>query len=114
MKTIFIDIDGTLFAQPQNPLWANTLEAKLLPGVIKQFTDWNWKGYKIILTTGRKESTRELTVAQLKSHGIFYDLLIMGLDVGGERIIINDKKDGKDTCRAINVTRDSGLEDINI
>lgn len=114
MKTVFVDIDGTIFQQPENPLWANTLPTILLPGVLKRFSEWNWAGYTIILTTGRKESTRELTVAQLKNAGLFYDLLIMGLDVGGERIIINDKKNGQNTCRAINVERDGGFNDVVI
>ena len=72
------------------------------------------KGYKVILTTGRKESTRKITEEQLAKCGIFYDQLVMGV-TGGERIIINDQKsDGTTTARAICPQRNEGIQDINI
>tara|TARA_R110000824_G_scaffold319174_2_gene506288 strand:- start:244 stop:585 length:342 start_codon:yes stop_codon:yes gene_type:complete len=113
MKTIFIDIDGTLVTQLDN-LSEVILDApNILPGVLDKFDSWNWKGYKIIITTGRKESTREATEKELRSLGLFWDYLIMGLDAGGERILINNS-DGHAAAKAITVKTNQGLEKINL
>ena len=58
---------------------------------IDKILEWNKKGYTIILTTGRRESNRELTIKQLQEAGIFYDQLIMGVG-RGPRVVINDLK----------------------
>lgn len=114
-KTLIIDIDGTLiyhggdlFAQTNNP-------PKLLPGVMDKFNEWDKKGYRIILITGRRESMRKLTVDQLQSCGLFWDMLVMGVG-GGPRVLINDlKPEGEDpTAIAINLVRNTGMADINI
>ena len=113
MKTIFIDIDGTILRQKDN-LSNVILEAPvILPGVIDKFNSWNWSGYKIVITTGRKESTREKTEKELMSLGLFWDHLIMGLDVNGQRILINNSDD-LETAKAITVATNQGLEDINL
>lgn len=113
--TIFMDVDGclvnhtgTLFGQIEGPV-------KLLPGVQEKFHEWDAKGYRIILTTGRKESMRALTEQQLASVGLFWDQLIMGIG-GGARIIINDYKPSSTnpTAIAINLHRNTGLSDVNI
>ena len=56
-KTIFCDLDGTLVkhnepAEIQSP----DLVLEVLPGVLEKFREWDGKGYRIIITTGRKES----------------------------------------------------------
>jgi len=115
-KTIFCDIDGTLFehmsphkaAQPnQKPI--------LLEGTIKKIQEWDRKGYNIILTTGRKESLREQTIWQLSHAGIIYDQLIMSLG-GGQRILINDLKDDSlmPTAIAFNLVRNKGVAELDI
>jgi len=74
---------------------------------------WDHENYNIILTTGRKEGMRASTVEQLRKAGIIYDQLIMGIGPG-ERILINDRRQGKDMARAINVDRDIGIKDIGV
>ena len=73
------------------------------------------KGYNIILTTGRKESLRQVTEKQLSDVGIFYDQLVMGLG-GGVRVLINDLKEDSDmiTAVAICVDRDKGISKIEL
>ena len=108
-KTIFCDIDGTLLKHHGGLYPITQNEAEILPNVIDAISVWKGKDYKIILTTGRPESMRELTVEQLSSFGIFYDILIMGLP-RGERIVINDSKpNGTKTATAINIERNKGL-----
>ena len=70
---------------------------KVLKDTHKVLGDWDIAGYRIILTTGRKESLSKVTEDQLSKAGTIYDRLIMGLG-GGDRILINDnKKDGRRT-----------------
>jgi hypothetical protein len=114
-KTIFCDIDGTLIKHripTKNTHPLATLH--LLPGTIEKLSEWDAKGYNIILTTGRRESMRKVTEEQLAEYGIFYDQLIMGIG-GGDRIVINDcKPDGRETAFAFNLKRDEGIKDIEI
>jgi len=114
-KTLFIDIDGTLVKHQgnQSNMFMNKME--ILPGVIEKFNEWDAKGYKIILTTGRKECLRKITSKQLLKNGIFYDQLIMGL-TRGERVLINDIKPNIDmiTASAIQINRNEGLTNVKI
>jgi len=114
-KTIFCDIDGTILMHKNN-IFNNILEQPvILKGVIDNFKEWDKNNFKIILTTGRKESYRKETENQLNSLGIPYDNLIMGLP-NGERIVINDRKLNSinSATRAIDVIRNQGLENINL
>ena len=115
-KTIFCDLDGTLVKHTnpvaiQNP----NLELEVLPGVHDRLREWDTKGYFIIITTGRKESARNSTIKQLQRAGILYDQLIMGFG-GGDRILINDRKEGsdRDTAMVINLDRDKGVADLEL
>jgi len=111
-KTIFCDIDGTLLKHVGDAFNQATLkEYELLPNTIQAINKWDRLCYKIILTTGRKESMREKTEKELLNLGIVYDTLIMGLG-GGVRILINDRKPNGDTntCYAINVVRNKGIQ----
>jgi len=113
-KTIFCDIDGTIFKH-HGDIHKNILEPSIiLDGVLDKFKEWDKNNYKIILTTGRKEGSREQTKEQLKLIGLNYDELIMGLP-NGDRILINDKKEnGIDyTAYAYNVVRNEGLSNID-
>jgi mannose-6-phosphate isomerase len=110
-KTIFCDIDGTLWNHVGDVSNQATIkEHQLLPNTKEAISKWDKLGYKIILTTGRKESLRSKTENELLRLGIVYDKLIMGLG-GGVRIIINDRKprEDKNTCYAINVIRNKGI-----
>jgi phosphatidate phosphatase PAH1 len=113
-KTIFCDIDGTLFEHKKDLHAMVTEEPCILPGVIEKFSEWRSKDYYIMLTTARPEGCRNITEKQLASFGIFYDRLVMGLPVG-PRVVINDKKpDGLITSEAVCLIRDSGLLDVEI
>jgi len=114
-KTIFCDIDGTILFHKGDIVKNVQEEPIILPNVIESIKQWERLNYKIILTTGRKECTRKQTEQQLSNLGIVYDLLIMGI-TNGDRIIINDKKPNgvKNTCYAINLVRNKGMENINL
>lgn len=114
-KTIICDIDGTL-VKHGIPSTVATPKHKmeLLPGTLAKLEEWEAKGYRIILLTGRKESMRKVTEKQLRDVGIFYDQLIMGVG-GGVRYIVNDNKpNGSESAFAINIERNKGIENINI
>ena len=113
--TIFCDIDGTLVIQ-SNPTDAQLPSHKLslLEGTIEKLLEWDKLGYKIILTTGRKESTREATIKQLQRAGILYDQLIMGFGPA-VRYLINDiKPNGTPTAYSINLDRNEGIGDLGL
>ena len=114
-KTVFIDIDGTLIKHTTPATSANIdYSPQILPGTLNKFMEWDIKGYNIILVTGRRESMRKVTEDQLRSLGIFYDQLIMGIG-GGPRVLINDKKPGGQlTAFSINLDRDLGIKDLDL
>ena len=115
-STIFCDIDGTLIehAHP-NEASKPGFKTKLLSGTIEKLLEWERSGYRIILTTGRKESMKSQTIRQLEEVGIVYDYLIMGFG-SGPRYLINDRRpeNGQDTAFAINVDRNEGISNIKI
>ena len=118
-KTIFCDLDGTLTKHPGSE-FSTVLQdpdhrLELLPGVKEFLMKIDKERYHLVITTGRKESGREATIKQLQKAGILYDQLIMGFG-GGDRILINDRKEGsdRDTASAINLTRNEGVLDIEI
>ncbi len=118
-KTIFCDLDGTLTEHPRsgnNDITKYDLEQrmKVLPGTKEKLWEWDSKGYRIIITTGRKEGMRKSTEEQLRKAGIIYDLLVMGIG-GGDIILINDKKaDGREAASVINIDRDKGVSDLDL
>ena len=112
-KTIFLDIDGTIFKHQGNLVDIHKNEPELLDGVHETMNAWEMKGYNIILTTGRKESLRKVTEEQLEKLHIFYDQLIMGIG-GGVRYVINDFKPSSPlpTCHAITIDRNKGIKHL--
>ena len=114
MKTLFIDIDGTLFKHNGSFSDIALKEATLLPDVRERMDEWCSKEYKIILTTARRESLRARTESELARLGIPYDVLVMGISKG-HRVVINDRRpNGDKTAFAINIGRDHGLEGIDL
>jgi uncharacterized HAD superfamily protein len=123
LKTIIIDIDGTILLHPgklsdcyttywlENPSDGGDLK---LPKVLEKFNDWAFKEYFIILITARKESMRAMTIQQLEDHKICYDLLIMGLPHGDRHIINDQKEDGSISCYAHSIPRNGGLTELDI
>ena len=66
MKTIICDIDGVIFKYSSKGTDAiMNKDPILLPGVKEQFNKWEMAGHKIVLITGRRESTRNWTEATL-------------------------------------------------
>ena len=114
--TIFCDIDGTLVTHSK-PTIAQSPKHKLtlLEGTLEKLLEWDRLGYRIILTTGRKESLRKVTKNQLAEVGIIYDLLIMGIG-GGKRYLINDKKPNgtENYAVAVNLDRNNGIKHLEI
>lgn len=113
--TIFCDLDGTIW-EHADPCEATKpgFQPKLLFGSVDKIREWDYKGYNIILVTGRKESLREVTVKQLAHAGIVYDQLIMGIG-GGVRWLINDRKpDGTTTAHAITLERNEGITKVTL
>lgn len=114
-KTIFCDLDGTVFKHAH--MISDVLTAgdqELLPGVREKFNSWDSQGHTIILVTARKESTRAFTENMLQQLGIAYDCLIMGV-TSGDRVLINDKlnEDDADRAIAVNVITDKGMDCID-
>jgi len=114
-KTVFCDIDGTLLPHTGDIIENVTGLPERLPGVLDAIRAWDRANYRIILTTGRKESTRSATESQLRAAGIVYDDLIMGLP-NGDRIVINDRKTKgvRNTAYAVNLVRNQGLEKVDL
>lgn len=114
-KTVFCDIDGTLVPHTGDTIKNLSNWSNALPGAIDAIRNWDRANYRIILTTGRKESTRAATEKQLNLYGIVYDDLLMGLP-NGDRIILNDRKNrgAINTAYAINLVRNQGLENVDI
>jgi hydroxymethylpyrimidine pyrophosphatase-like HAD family hydrolase len=90
-KTVFCDIDGTLLEHTGDIVKNYNTIGVALSNVVETIRQWDKLNYKIILTTGRKESVRKQTEEQLATSGIVYDSLIMGIP-NGDRVVINDKK----------------------
>jgi hydroxymethylpyrimidine pyrophosphatase-like HAD family hydrolase len=113
-KTVFCDIDGTLLAHTGDIL-ENLQTTSVLPHVLESIRKWDKLNYRIILTTGRQESTRRQTEQQLMNAGIVYSDLIMGLP-NGSRVVINDKKPNsiENTCYAVNIPRNEGLAHLDL
>jgi hypothetical protein len=117
-KTIFCDIDGTLVKFPDNvedfkDIPKGNIPMEVLPGALDKLWEWETQGYRIILTTGRKESMRSITEKLLTDSGIFWDQLVMGLGPG-KRYLVNDINNGENTAYAINVERNHGLGSVNL
>jgi len=112
MKTYFIDLDGVLTKHHGVSHSHQILESlTLLPGALSFLDKLERNEDTIILCTARKESHRPVLEEQLRTQGIFWDKLIMGLP-HGLRVLVNDKKDGCDMALAINVNRNEGVESL--
>ena len=113
--TIFCDLDGTLWEQGDPTEIAKPgYQPKIIHGTADKIREWDSKGYKIILTTGRKESLRDVTVKQLSYAGVVYDQLIMGIG-GGSRVLINDlRATGEQSAFVCQPKRNEGIGGIEL
>lgn len=112
-KTIFCDIDGTILKHSHKFSDIVLFDPQILNGVLNKFNEWDSKGYKIILTTARKESARAITEKHLSELGLTWDALLMNM-TSGVRVLINDKlmMDDPDRAIAVNIVTDSGFDTI--
>ena len=111
-KTIFCDIDGTIFKYRQFNDYASE-PAVLTPGACVRMQGWKAQGHMIVLTTARPESLRDHTVQELRVNGVPWDRLIMGIE-RGPRYLINDNSpsDSRPRANGICLERDEGLWDV--
>lgn len=116
-KTILCDIDGTLIHHCQDIVEQARMSSSVvpLPNTMDLMKKWDSLGYKIILMTGRRESTRAATIKQLGDLGIIYDEIIFNVG-SGDRILINDKKPNstRNTAYAVNVNRNHGIKHLEL
>jgi mannose-6-phosphate isomerase-like protein (cupin superfamily) len=113
-KTIFCDIDGTLLPHTGDIL-TNLHNQIPLENVRDTLKQWDRMNHTIILTTGRKESTRKATEKKLLEAGIHYHQLVMNLP-NGPRVVINDKKENgiHNMAYAINLVRNEGFNNVDL
>ena len=116
MKTIICDIDGTLTEYIDSTKAKNGVyneEHVLLPGTIEKMREWETKGCRIVLLTGRRESERNRTEKELNRLGIAYDILLMGFADTG-RVLINDEgRKGECKAHAVSLPRNQGFNIFN-
>ena len=115
MKTVICDIDGTLL----NYLHDKALDGNYdeehipLPGAVEKMRQWEVMGCRIIIITGRRESERARTVAELEKARIPYDTLLMGFADSG-RVLINDvNSKGTVKAHAVSLPRDQGFDEYD-
>ena len=112
-RVAIFDVDGTILHHVHRHSDVISLPPKLLRGVQKKFDEWDSQGHRIVLCSARKEAAREHTEKQLKSLGLTWDYLVMGV-TSGDRVLINDKlhQGHKDRAIAINVITNGGFDAI--
>jgi len=121
MKTIFLDIDGTIFHQDEDQTdvtqWVDFMHTeftKVLKGSATKCLEWHMKGYCIVLTTGRPSTMRESCIRQLAQHNIIYDQLIMDLGPAPRYLINNKGHEGELKAMGINLETNQGIGGINL
>ena len=115
MKTIICDIDGTLLNYQHDtiPQAGHTKDYTSLPGAVEKMRQWEVQGCRIIIITGRRESERTRTIAELERVGIPYDMLLMGFADSG-RVLINDvNSKGTVKAHAVSLPRDQGFDEYD-
>ena len=113
MKTIICDIDGTLLDYLHDKSAEERGEHVPLPGAVEHMRSWEVQGCRIIIITGRRESERVRTVAELEKARIPYDVLLMGYADSG-RVLINDVgKHGNCKAHAVSLPRDQGFKAVD-
>ncbi len=112
-RTIFCDIDGTIFKYRKFES-LKTTKAELTPGALGKLKKWKQDGCMIIFTTARPEEYRNHTVKELLLNEVPWDKLIMGIE-RGPRYLINDLDPGqprKNRAIAYSIKRDEGLKKV--
>ena len=107
--TLFVDLDGTLVCNSGEyfePVWGKTEGLKENIQAINRLYDSG--KVQIIITTSRKEESRQLTLQQLEREGLRYHQIIFGLN-HGKRIVINDyaRSNPFKSCDSVNLARNA-------
>ena len=113
-QTIICDIDGCIFEHYGDLSKSLTGDGNLLKGVAEKFKEWEAEGCNIILITGRPEVYREKTLKQLRSFGLPFDQLVMGVKNYPRHLINDIKPNGKLSAYAYNLDRNEGLKDFSL
>ena len=108
-KTIFCDIDGTIFKYRQFGTYEETLP-EIIPSTLDFLNKEKEKGSFIVLTSARPQTLVGHTMKELIRMKVPFDRLIMGIG-RGTRYLINDRDPEVDADRAvsINLVRDKGF-----
>ena len=111
-RTIFCDIDGTIFKYRKFET-LKTTKPEFTPGALEQLKRWKRDKCMIVFTTARPEELRDHTVKELLTMGVPWDKLVMGIE-RGPRYLINDMDPAKPGIRAIaySIERDAGLNRV--
>lgn len=107
MKTLIVDLDGCVLQHHNSGavLQWSTYDLIDSKGFVEMLNEWERRCYFVIFMTARKECCRSDLERALRTHGLFWDMLIMGVP-HGERIVVNDIKDnGAPTAHAVIVER---------
>ena len=109
--TVFCDIDGTILKYRKFED-IESIPAELTPGAIK-LSSWHDAGHHVIITTARPESMRSHTESELRTLGIKWDMLIMGIG-RGPRVLINDESPTVKEPKALafSLRRNEGLDKV--
>ena len=111
-RTIFCDIDGTIFKYRKFET-LKTTKPEFTPGALGKLKKWKREKCMIVFTTARPEELRDHTVKELLIMGVPWDKLVMGIE-RGPRYLINDMDPEKPGIRAIaySIERDKGLKRV--
>ena len=115
-KTLFVDIDGTLFINLANTFHLGGVKPNPTIENIDYLNNlYNTGKVQIILTTARTSEYEEVTKQQLEKYNVQYDRIIFNL-FHCKRYLINDfntKTNSYPTAISINLKRNSNnLEDF--
>jgi hypothetical protein len=108
-KTIFIDLDGVLVnssSEMFEPIWGTTGAIQENVDIINEMYDSGT--VRVIITTSRKSSFKEVTLKQLDRLDIRYHQIIFDL-MHCERVLVNDYSPTNSfpTATAVNMVRNS-------
>lgn len=111
-RTIFCDIDGTIFKYRKFET-LKTTSPEFTPAALEKLKRWKRDGCMIVFTTARPEDLRDHTVKELLTMGVPWDKLVMGIE-RGPRYLINDMDPAEPSIRAIaySIERDKGLKRV--
>jgi hydroxymethylpyrimidine pyrophosphatase-like HAD family hydrolase len=109
--TYIVDLDGVILVHRGNgssdQWWPDN--SKLLPNVRETFDAWEKEGAKVVIVTARPETLRAEVKTILRTLGLYWHALVMGV-TSGSRYLINDRNpNGQYETVALETERNAGL-----